>query len=540
MDCSFTVLPYQSTGYFSRIITDYLDEAPHLKSFYQHPVSLNGIREAIRNRNEFPVNRQALVSALENQYAALETASALKKNISLLIENNTYTVCTAHQPALFTGSLYFIYKILHTIKLASKLNSDIPGSNFVPVFYMGSEDADLEELSKFYLNGEKIVWNTQQTGAVGRMSNKGLGKLIDRISMELGVHVHGQDLENLLRSSFQESEDVQTGMLRLINQLFGHYGLVVLNADNDLLKAEMKVVFKDDLLNHRAGDTVSASVQQLSEYYKIQANPRAINLFYLKDAIRERIEQVGDEWMVIGTDIRFTREQLLTELEEHPGRFSPNVILRGLYQETILPNIAFIGGGGELAYWLELKALFSMYKVPFPMLILRNSFLLIDKDSHLLMRKLGISETSIFKPEEKLKTRFVERNSTRQLALEKEIEDLAGYYDHLQQLATAIDPTLKTHVKALKTRALKTIEALEKKFLRAEKRHYDTELRQLAKLKEKLFPLQGLQERIDNFMPYYARWGKSFIDLLYSHSFTLEQQFGILIEKEDKAKPQSS
>ncbi len=540
MDCSFTVLPYQSTGYFSRIITDYLDEAPHLKSFYQHPVSLNGIRDAIRNRNEFPVNRQALVRVLENQYAALETAPSLKKNIALLNENNTYTVCTAHQPALFTGSLYFIYKILHTIKLASKLSSDIPGSNFVPVFYMGSEDADLEELSKIYLNGEKIVWDTNQSGAVGRMRNKGLSKLIDRISRELGVHVHGQDLENLLRSSFQESEDVQTGMLRLINQLFGHYGLVVLNADNDLLKAEMKAVFKDDLLNHRAGDTVRASVQQLSEYYKIQANPREINLFYLHDAIRERIEKVGDEWMVVGTDIRFTREQLLSELEEHPGRFSPNVILRGLYQETILPNIAFIGGGGELAYWLELKELFRMFQVPFPMLILRNSFLLNDKQSHQLMRKLGISETSVFKPEEKLKTRFVERNSTRQLGLEKEIEDLAGYYDHLQQLATNIDPTLKTHVKALKTRALKTIEALEKKFIRAEKRHYDTELRQLATLKEKLFPYQGLQERTENFMPYYAQWGKSFIDLLYNHSFTLEQQFGILIEKAESAKHQTS
>ena len=200
MDWTSTRLPYRQTGYFSRIITDYLDQADTLKPFYTHAVTPEGLRDSLQARQKAPVDRVALVSALEEQYTGMTDAPLVRQNIQRLSEEGTFTVCTAHQPAIFTGHLYFIYKILHTIRLADVLNRDYPDKHFVPVFYMGSEDADLEELDHIYLGGEKLVWDTKQTGAVGRMTTKGLDKLLYRIGGELSIEPFGPELIQIGRA----------------------------------------------------------------------------------------------------------------------------------------------------------------------------------------------------------------------------------------------------------------------------------------------------------------------------------------------------
>jgi len=166
MVCTATHLPYSATGYFSKIVQDYLERSPSLRSFYEHDVSLDGIRSAIAARQEFDTDRELLVKELTTQYEALSSWDKVKRNIALLRKENVFTICTAHQPNIFTGHLYFIYKILHAIKLADDLSSQLKDFYFVPVFYMGSEDADLEELGNIWLNGEKLTWQTQQSGAV--------------------------------------------------------------------------------------------------------------------------------------------------------------------------------------------------------------------------------------------------------------------------------------------------------------------------------------------------------------------------------------
>src|SRR4029077_7024880 len=138
-------------------------------------------------------------------------------------------------------------------------------------------------------------------------------------------------------------------------------------------------------------------------------NPREINLFYLKDDMRERLEQKNGGYAVNNTDIFFSGDALEKELTDFPERFSPNVILRGLFQETILPNIAFVGGGGELAYWLELKPLFEHYSVPFPVSILRNSFLVLNAEQDKLAHKLGFDFSELFKTEVILQGELVKK-----------------------------------------------------------------------------------------------------------------------------------
>jgi bacillithiol biosynthesis cysteine-adding enzyme BshC len=531
MDWTSTHLPYRQTGYFSRIITDYLDQAAELSPFYSHAATKEGLRAAIEARKRSPVNREALVEALREQYAGARPAPPVDQNIQRLAEENTFTVVTAHQPAIFTGHLYFIYKILHTIRLADYLGKQYPDAHFVPVFYMGSEDADLEELGNIYLGGEKLVWDTKQTGAVGRMKTKGLEKLLFRIEGELSVRPFGKELVGLLKEAYLNSPDIQTATFRLIHQLFAEYGLVVLIPDRASLKQLMIPVFEEDLFEQKPSEIVSKTIEQLAVHYKVQANPRPINLFYLKDDIRGRIEQAGDDFIVHTTELRFTKEQIREELHRYPERFSPNVILRGLFQETILPNIAFIGGGGETAYWLELKGLFDHYKTPFPVLVLRNSFLLVEQQWKEKMEKIGFAVTDLFRPVEELVSLLVKRDSKQTLNLEEEIAMANRYYESLKELTRPVDPTLEQHVTALQTKAVEPLRILEKKLLKAEKRKFGDQQRQLHALKAALFPQGGLQERVENFMPWYAGQGQQFIRDLYEFSPVLEQEFVILTEK---------
>jgi bacillithiol biosynthesis cysteine-adding enzyme BshC len=530
MDWTPTHLPYRQTGYFSKIITDYLERAESLTSFYEHPVGAEGIGSAMQARQQFAGHREVLVDALRRQYRGMVPAAAVQQNIEDLLQENAFTVCTAHQPAIFTGSLYFIYKVLHTIKLAERLRGEWPERRFVPIFYMGSEDADLEELGKIYFEGEKQVWDTRQKGSVGRMSTEGLDTILYRIEGEYSVQPFGKEMVAMLKEAYLESPDIQTATFRLVHKLFAEYGLVVLIADDAKLKRLMIPIFEDDLFRQKPSELVDQTINELSQHYKVQANPRAINLFYLKDDLRGRIEKRGDQFVVHESKIVFGEKEMRQELADHPERFSPNVILRGLFQETILPNIAFIGGGGETAYWLELKGLFNHYGVPFPMLILRNSFLLIEAQWSEKLENAGVSAIDIFRPEEELMNDLVRRQSGHQLTLGQEIDDCLQYYERLKDLAAAVDPTLVQHVEALQAKALEPIRELEKKLLKAEKRKFKDQQRQIHTIQACLFPQNGLQERIDNFMPWYAKRGTKFISDLYGYSLTLEQEFVILQE----------
>ena len=522
---------YQQTGYFSRLVTDYLNGNTFLKNFYTHPVSLEGIESAIENRERFHTNRVLLSEILEKQYESLSVPAPLKKNLSFLKDKNAFTITTAHQPAIFTGNLYFIYKIIHVIKIAETLSAKYPDKHFVPVYYMGSEDADIDELGYIYLNNEKIVWDTRQTGAVGRMSNSGLEKIIARIEGEFAGFPFGQELVSLLKDCYSAGDTIQQATLKLLTRLFGEFGLVVLIPDSAGLKACMKSVFTDDLIDHTPFKITRKNVESLSTEYDVQANPREINLFYLKDDIRERIEKIEDHYQVLKTNIRFTRDEILRELEDFPDRFSPNVILRGLFQETILPNIAFIGGGGETAYWLELKPLFEQYKVPYPVLILRNSFLIINKKWKAKIEKAGLTEEVFFLPEEKIVDAQVRRESQHLLSLDNQIESQRQFYASLKEIVGAIDKTLVQHVNSLEIQSLNKLEELEKKMVRAEKKnHTDVQLK-IHEIHSALFPLENLQERIENFIPWYASYGAEFLNLIYQYSNSMEQSFTILSEK---------
>lgn len=531
MEQPVSSIPYSETGYFNQLVVDFLAEHPHIRPFYKYSPVKPSFEEVIRAKKAHPQQRETLVAALEHQYNGLETSAAVKANISSLADLNTFTVVTAHQPNIFTGYLYFAYKILQTIKLADQLKSEHPQYNFVPVYYMGSEDADLDELGHVYIDGKNIVWPTGQQGAVGRMKPEGFDELISKIKDALGHGTYSDELISLLRTAYLERENIQDATLFLVNELFGRYGLVVLVPDSPMLKKLFIPVMRDELLHQHSHRIVNETTERLSQHYKVQANPREINLFYLTETGRERIVRIGDTWKVLHMPVEFTAATLEQELQDHPERFSPNVILRGLFQETILPNIAFIGGGGEIAYWIELQELFAHYRVPFPVLILRNSFLMVDPVSQQRLQKLGLNITDLFGDVETLVNRFVQKHTNASLVLKDEYAAIDKLFDDLVLKARNIDITLEATVGSERKKAVKSIGKLEHKFLRAEKKKFAWQTEQIRTLKGKLFPANSLQERKENFMPWYIHQGPAFFDMIMEHLDPLSDQFGIIYTK---------
>lgn len=525
---------YPLTGYFSNLVSDYLEANQKLDPFYTHPPNINGIKAAMVARDSFNTPRKELVDTLNKQYEGVKVSELVNANIQSLNNGKTYTVTTAHQPNIFTGPLYFIYKIAHTIALSRSLEKQIPGAHFVPVYYMGSEDADIDELGFVTIGGQKLVWQTKQTGAVGRMLvDAELLALIKLIEGQIGVSVQGAAWVNLLKNTFTIGKTIADATFEIVNHLFGEYGLVVLLPDSDKLKSLFTSVIEKELTTGFSNKAVQLTIQQLSANYKVQAAGREINLFYLLGNKRERIVQTSTGFEVPALGLQFSKEQILLDLKNNPSCYSPNVILRGVFQETILPNIAFIGGGGELAYWLELKQVFAEAAVPYPVLLLRNSFLLVPAKHAQQLKKMQINTINLFKGRPQvIIDSFVKANTSHHLQINAQMAAIEAQYTLIKEQAASIDTSLVDHIEALAHKQAQKLVQVQKKMLRAEKRKFEVEQQQITKIVEDLFPGGSLQERVENIADWYKMYGTHFVSAIVENSDDFSKGFTLLYLKD--------
>ena len=525
---------YRETGKFLPLVLDYLEQRPLIGSLHHGLPSIDTIRQSIERRGALPTDRTLLVNTLQEQYQQVPLCSTVQQQIQSLSSPRTYTITTAHQCNLFLGPLYTIYKALHAIRLADALNEKMPEQHFVPFFYLGSEDADLEELNHVHLLGEKLEWKTQQKGAVGRMKvDQDLIDLIDRQVHLLGSFPNGAEWIGLIRECYSLGSTLATATFRLLHSLFAERGLVVLEPDRPKLKSVAIDFFWRELKESISFSAVSSVNDRLTEGgYSEQAHARSINLFYLTDGKRERIERRGEDWMLADKGMRWNEAQLRQELNNHPERFSPNVILRGLYQEILLPNLVYIGGGGELAYWLQLKPVFDAFGVPFPLLELRVSMQWMDARMAEKLKGLAMKPVDLFASVDGLLRTRMSVDTQETLDLSERIKDLSAAYDRIADQAGSIDPTLVAHVDALRTQALKKIRALGEKMDRAERRKMNVVRHQIETLQRAAFPGNVLQERWDNVGYYYSLYGKRYFDQLYEYIDPFDRSFTWLIESD--------
>ena len=522
-------ISYQETDAFSKLVLDYVNDKPSLKPFYSFRPDLEGLKAAFSQRR-FKGDRNQLVDVLKQQYASLRPHQAVQHHIGLLADPNTFTVTTGHQLNLFTGPLYFIYKIVTAINLALELKIAYPDKNFVPVYWMATEDHDFEEINHVHIEEKNISWLQAGQGATGRLDTQSMTAAIMAYKGYLGISENGKALAKRVEAAYLEHDNLADATRALVNNLFEKYGLVIIDADNPVLKQQFADIMTQDICGQHSARLTAARSEALTEAgYKTQVTGREINFFYLRDQLRERILFNDERYTVNHTDISWDEAALKAEIAAHPERFSPNVIMRPLYQEVILPNIAYIGGGAEVAYWMQLKANFDYYGVDFPVLLLRNSALIIDKRSQTNLHRLGFSVADIFMPADVLQQRWIARHSEAQLNLSDEIRAVQAIFDQIKLNAYKLDKTLEASTEAAKTKAVNALARLEKKLYKAEKRNHAVSVAQIDNLKSRLFPKGVLQERVWNIAPMYVDYGEDFISALVESFEPLGGDFTVLL-----------
>ncbi|SOC81367.1 bacillithiol biosynthesis cysteine-adding enzyme BshC [Salinimicrobium sediminis] len=532
-------LAYRDTNYFTPLVTDYLDQKENVQQFYGLFPTLENFQEQIALKKENydaaggTEKREVLTGILKEQYRDIKISEATASNFDLLKEETTFTVTTGHQLNLFTGPLYFLYKIVSAINLARDLKKAYPQYNFVPVYWMATEDHDFEEISFFYLHGKKFQWNPPKSektgGPVGELPTTGLNDVFELFSAEIGNTKNAGQLKQWFKKAYLEHDNLADATRYLANELFGEQGLVIMDAHHAELKRLYIPQMKKELLDQVSYKAVQKKSETLEqEGYNVQVNTREINLFYIQKGLRERIIEKNGKFFVHENEISWSKEELLELLENHPERFSPNVLLRPLYEEVILPNLCYIGGGGELAYWLELKGLFEAVNITFPVLLLRNSVLLQTEKQDQKRQKLNISLPELFLKRHELINRKVRKISNIDIDFSPQKEHLVEQFRGMYELAEKTDKTFLNAVKAQEVKQLKGLDHLEKRLLKAQKRKLEDEVSRIADLQNELFPNGGLQERHHNFSEFYLEYGEDLIPALLNSLEPLELKFDII------------
>ncbi len=524
-------IPFRDTNYFSSLICDYLDEKAELKPFYNRFPKVENFKAQIDEKQQSfsDENRKILTNALNSQYSAIDCSESTKDNIALLEQSSTFTITTGHQLNLFTGPLYFLYKIISTINLTKDLKEKYPDYNFVPIYWMATEDHDFDEINYFNLFGKKVQWNRNDGGAVGTFDTEGLDKVFEIFSSEIGSGRNAERLKSLFEEAYIKHNNLAEATRYLANELFGEYGLVIVDGDDHKLKRLFIPFMEKEFVEQTAYNAVLPKAEELGGLgYKVQVNPREINLFYLAEGLRERIVENDGKYFVNETNISWSKSEILKELYEFPERFSPNVMMRPLYQEVILPNLCYIGGGGELAYWLELKDYFDTVQIPFPMLLLRNSVLIQTEKQAEKIKKLNVSNTDLFLKQHELINRKVRRISNIDINFDPQRKHLEEQFEGMYALAEKTDVTFLNAVKAQEVKQLKGLDVLEKRLLKAQKRKLSDHVKRLTTIQNELFPNQSLQERNTNFSEMYLEYGEELILMLIKHLDPLKREFLIV------------
>jgi len=526
-------IPFKKTNYFSSLICDYLEEQPQLKPFYNRFPKLDNFKSQIEEKqNSYPsASRTVLVNALKAQYKNVDISGKTLQNIDDLADNNTFTITTGHQLNLFTGPLYFVYKIISTINLCETLKTAHPQHNFVPIYWMATEDHDFEEINFFNFQGKKIQWNRDASGAVGELDLEGLDDVFTVFSNQLNTSKNAETLKNLFKNAYLKHQNLAEAMRYLVNELFADFGLVILDGNDAALKQLFVPYMKDELVNKTAFKKVSETnlkLDAVDDAYKIQVNPREINLFYITENLRERLIEKEGVYQVNNTQITWSETEILNELQKHPERFSPNVIMRPLFQEVILPNLCYIGGGGELAYWFQLQSNFETQKVTFPMLLLRNSVVVMTEKQSEKLEKLNLSVEELFLKQNKLVVKMTKDLSEIDIDFSTQKIHLQQQFKALYELAEKTDQSFKGAVAAQEMKQIKGLEHLEKRLLKAQKRNLKDVLDRAIFLQNELFPGQSLQERNANFSEVYMEFGDTLIHKLKAQLNPLQGEFLII------------
>lgn len=523
-------IPFSDVPHFSFKDKFYQTQTEKLRDFISYLPQIEDVQKALENRKKHPVDRMLLQNYLRSQYSEIDVSDLQRINIEKMSDENTFTVTTAHQPCLFGGPAYYFYKIFSTIHLAELLNKTYSEHYFVPVFVNGGEDHDFDEVNHMDLFGKKIRWQTEQTGSVGRFQLDGLDVALGELRDIVGGHPSGTDFVDILDDALSHSRDYNDFVFRWVNAVFSKWGLLVLSMDSKALKEAFRPYMEKEIFHMPSQSLVEETQEQLSHLgFKSQAHAREINLFYLRDNIRERIVLEGDHYLINNTDYSFTPEEMKQELVDFPERFSPNVVTRPLFQEVILPDVAFVCGGGEVAYWIERKSQFEFFGVFYPMIIRRNSVMVIQNKVAENIEKTGLQVSDFIGVESDIIQKYLDIHATQDIHLDKYRQQIQSIFDEIQNLSIQVDKTLEGYVGKEGHNVIKIVDGVESRLIKAIKNKESIQLNKISNIYAKLHPEGRLQERFEHFLQFQMGAHEDLTEYLVSHLNPFRKELLLII-----------
>ena len=524
-------IEYNKVKAFSKLFNDYNQKSSHFADLISNFPNLENIHKQIsfKSINYNHGFRDSLVKELYKQNDGIKLNEIQKQNINKLSEKNTYTITTGHQLNLLTGPVYFIYKIISIINLCEQMHKKYSEYNFVPIFWMASEDHDFEEINNFSFQGNKFKWSSSQTGVVGEFKLDSIDDVFNEFEKCICDYPHGDEIIKMFRSCYYNSKDFSVATRKLVNLLFSKYGLIIIDPNKKNLKSLFKDILKKELLEKTLYKESKKSTKRLNELnYNLQANPRKINLFYIDDCRRERIIEKENVFETSSGSKKWNLKEIQNEVDSNPEKFSPNVLFRPVFQEFILPNVCYVGGPAEIAYWLELKSVFESLKLSFPIILNRNSALLVEKKQLEKLDNLDVSIEEIFLPSDQLKEHLVRKYSKLELDFSDLKKQLNIQFSKLKDKASLTDKSFIGALNAQEKKQINGLKMLEKRLLKSEKRIHQDKINRVISIRDELFPGGKLQERISNFSEFYINSGEKLIGLIKNNLDPMNQKFSVI------------
>jgi bacillithiol biosynthesis cysteine-adding enzyme BshC len=499
----------------NNLFLDYLYEFENVKEFYKYNFrDQEQFEEIFKKISESErINPSLLKKNLLTQYSGLTTSNKTRKNIDLLSKDNTLAVVTGQQLGLLGGPMYTFYKIITTLKLSKRLNDKYDDYTFVPVFWMEGDDHDFNEVRSINVIGNE---NTiKNIGYKEQIDPDDAKKSVGTLELDDAL----DDFFNVLDDNLRKTEFKDTSSFReLIHSLFDEYGLVILNPSDKKVKEILKPVFRKEIVDFREHTEKLVNVSaRLEEVYHAQVKVKPVNLFYSTDDGRYSIEPVENEFRLRRKRISFSQEGLLEKVDKEPERFSPNVLLRPICQDYLLPTAFYIGGPSEISYFAQVTSLYEFYKLQTPIIYPRSSATLLESNINKTLDKYNISFNDIFMGADELKKKVVDsltENNVDDVFAETE-QDVELAIDRLRERLYDVDKTIADTSKKYRSKIFNSLNELKSKAEQAENQKFEVTLRQMERASTMLFPSNNLQERELNYTYFANKYGEGFLKRLY-------------------------
>lgn len=507
---------FRETNLFSKLFCDFIEKKEELKHFV--PREYDSLE--LKDFSISDAQRDTLVEVITEQAELVELSSKSVYNLNTLKENNTYTVTTGHQLNIAGGPLFFTYKILSTIRACEELAEIYPEANFVPVYWAATEDHDYEEINHFFLFGKKLEWEKE-------FKNIPVGDLPLNEIKEF-ISTWG-DVPEEVKNCYLNSTTLKEAHIKLVYHLFGEYGLLVLDANDARLKESFKSVAKKEIEQQFVHKKVTETNALLeTNGVKVQVSPRECNLFYLEGGKRFRVDVSNDDVLLVGSEKRFTKAEFLVKIEKQPMAVSPNVLLRPIYQQQILPNVAYVGGPGEIAYWLQLKSMFNEAEVSYPALVPRFFALYLPSYLQKKVEKAGLELPDLFRPLEELKQGVVDRDKEGEELMSSMEEQFNLYKSSvLAKLKEQLNQSLVSYTEASFTRMQKEHSNISKKVKKEIQARNSVVTKRIESVVHSLFVDGVPQERRESVFTFLVN-DKEFISKLFSMITPFDFRYHIL------------